>query len=357
MTTEPVRLSEQPLGRLEARFGSEGDRLFDGISFADEATKAGPAVWGHGDQVLWSPGEPFMLYGPQGVAKTTAAQRLMLGLVGLEPTILGLSVAATERPVLYVAADRPTQAAKSWRRMLALLEQDQREIVRERVRFWKGPLPFDIAAQPDYLVEFVTRHGCGTFIGDSLKDLAVDLVKDEVGSRVNRAWQMLVQQDVEVLDLHHPRKALAGQSDKPRTLDDVYGSSWLTAGHGSVVALWGRPGDPIVDLSHLKQPQEEVGPFRILVDHEFGMIERHDGGDLLGVLRSTTGPLAAKDVAGMLFATTRPTDSDVEKARRKLEKLVAKGLAYARRSDRDQQGRIRPTTYVAAPPAGLQEPL
>lgn len=333
------------------------DRLYDGISFAEEADIAGAAIWGRKDQVLWSRGEPFMLYGPQGVAKTTTAQRLTLGLAGIEPIILGLPVASVERPIFYAACDRPVQAARSWRRMLLLLRDDQREILRERVRFWKGPLPFDIAAEPDRLVEFVDRRDCGVFIGDSLKDLAVDLTKDEVGSRVNRAWQLLIAEGIELLDLHHPRKALAGQTDRPRSLDDVYGSAWLTAGHGSVVALWGRPGDPIVDLSHLKQPEEEVGPFRILIDHELGMIERHDGGDLLAMLRHAPGGLTARDAAVLLFNASKPTDSDVEKARRRLEKLVTADVAFPRPSDRDEHGRVRATTYFAAAPSGTQEAL
>lgn len=142
MTATPTEVAK--------RYAREAqDRLYDGISFAEEADIAGAAIWGRKDQVLWSRGEPFMLYGPQGVAKTTTAQRLTLGLAGIEPIILGLPVASVERPIFYAACDRPVQAARSWRRMLLLLRDDQREILRERVRFWKGPLPFDIAAEPD----------------------------------------------------------------------------------------------------------------------------------------------------------------------------------------------------------------
>lgn len=86
-----------------------------------------------------------------------------------------------------------------------------------------------------------------------------------------------------------------------------------------------------MDLSHLKQPEEEVGPFRVLIDHEFGMVERHEGGDLLAILRRSPRGLAAKDAAVVLFSATKPTDSEVEKARRKLEKLVTADLAFARR--------------------------
>jgi replicative DNA helicase len=350
--SDPVAITTR-LGGETVEGHDDSARLFDGVTFAEEPTRSGPAIWGRGDQVLWSPGEPFMLYGPQGVGKTTVAQRLMLGLIGVEPMVLGFPLAVAELPVLYVAADRPMQAARSWRRMVEMLRPDQHDLLRERVRFWRGPLPFDIAATPDRLVEFVTELGCGTLVGDSLKDLAVDLIKDEVGSRVNRAWQLLIQQGVEVLDLHHPRKSQAGQSDKPRSLDDVYGSTWLTTGHGSVVLLWGKPGDPIVELGHLKQPAEEVGPLRVLVDHELGQVEVHEGGDPVAILRSAPRGMAVRDVACVLFSTTKPTASEIEKTRRRLVAAENRGQAFGRREGRDDHGHPLPVVYFATTAQGV----
>ena len=327
-------------------------QLFDGMSFAEETAHIGPAVWGDGDQVLWSPQEPLMIYGPQGVGKTTLAQRLVLGRVGLEPSLLKYAVQPTDRPIVYVAADRPAQAARSWRRMIAHLAEDEQALVRERVRFWRGPLPFDVGTEPDKLLEFVLDIGAGTFIGDSLKDIAMDLTKDETGGRVNRAWQLLIAQGVEVADLHHPRKSLAGQTNKPKSLDDVYGSTWLTVGHGSVLLLWGNPGDPIVDFSHLKQPLEEVGPFRIMIDHELGMVEVHDGGDPLAILRTARQGMAARDLACVLFSTAKPTDAETEKARRRLEQAAGRGVVFANRTGRDEKGHPVPVTYFAVEAQG-----
>lgn len=241
--------------------------------------------------------------------------------------------------------------------MIASLDEEQRALVRERVRFWRGPLPFDIGSEPDKLLGFVLELGVETFIADSLKDLAMDLSKEEPAARVNRAWQLLISNGVEVVDLHHPRKSVAGQVSKPKALDEVYGNTWLTAGHGSIVLLWGKPGDPIVELSHLKQPVEEVGPFRVIVDHELGTVQRHDGGDLLGILRSARQGLAAREAACALFSTTTPTDSEIEKARRRLERLASSGMAVPRRDGRDERGHVLPVTYLAAAPAGTQETL
>ena len=57
------------------------------------------------------------------------------------------------------------------------------------------------------------------------------------------------------------------QNRKPTTLADVYGSTWITSGAGSVISLWGEPGDPLVELTHLKQPADDVGPLDLEHDH------------------------------------------------------------------------------------------
>jgi replicative DNA helicase len=320
------------------------DQLEDGLRFAQVDSDEVPAVWGTGDSVLWARDEPFMIYGPQGVGKTTLAHRLLLGLVGLESYVLGEPVTA-EPSVLYVAADRPRQARRSWRRMIAHLGEEEREMVREMVRFWVGPLSFDIGDKPEELLNFVAPTGCTAVILDSLKDLAMDLVKDETGSRVNRAVQLLCAEGIQVLTLHHPRKA-QGAEAQPQRVDEVYGSHWLTAGHGSILSIWGAPGDPIVRMRHLKQPMDEVGPFSIVLDHELGMLEVEEGVDVLSILaRSGPGGLASADLAKTLFATAAPDRAAVEKARRRLEGLVDRGLAVARRPE---GFRGAGTTYVAS---------
>jgi replicative DNA helicase len=321
-------------------------KVEDGISFAEREAGDIKAVWGIGDDVLWSRDEPFMLYGPQGVGKTTLAHRLLLGLTGVEPFVLGFPV-APEPSILYIAADRPRQARRSWARMVRLLPDEGRDIVRECVRFWPGPLPFDVAQKPDELLSFLRPTGCTAVVLDSLKDMAMDLVKDEVGARLNRALQLLVAEGIQTCALHHPRKGQSGShGSEPDTVDSVYGSAWLTAGHGSIVSLWGSPGDPIVRFRHLKQAANEVGPFDVILDHQFGMLERNSEEDALALLvHAGPGGLAAADVAKSVFQTTAPSRAQVEKSRRRLELLCDKGLALARRPD---GFRGAGTTYVAA---------
>ncbi|HEX5558159.1 MAG TPA: hypothetical protein VFX13_11125 [Gaiellales bacterium] len=136
-----------------------------------------------------------------------------------------------------------------------MIEPSDLAELADRLVVWRGPLEFDIGRAPERLAPFVAQHGVQTVIIDSLKDVAVDLTKDETGSRVNSAFQNVLALDVELVIGHHQRKGMQG-GGRPKALEDVYGSTWLTAGCGSVILLWGKPGDPVIEIEHLKQPAD-----------------------------------------------------------------------------------------------------
>lgn len=299
----------------------EPERGGDAIFSAPASVQS---VWGHGSDCLWAIGEPFMLCGPQGVGKTTLMQQLVLRRVGvIRDPLLGLPVELDERPVLYIAADRPSQARRSFARMVS---DDYRELLNDRLRFWKGPPPYDAGKEPDAFADWVLAQECGTVVVDSLKDIATDLSKDETGSRVNIALQKIVANDVDVGSLHHQRKASA-ENKKPTSLSDVYGSTWLTSGHGSVVLLWGAPGDLVVELSHLKQPAEVVGPLEIVHDHDAGDSRALVDGVDFRIHFKRGERVTVREAAERLFHKDDLSPNEIEQARRKLKRLVREGKA------------------------------
>ncbi|HEV8653149.1 MAG TPA: DnaB-like helicase N-terminal domain-containing protein [Actinomycetes bacterium] len=303
-----------------------------------------PAIWGDGQEVAWPSGESLVIAGPQGVGKSTLAQRLTLARIGVGPaTLLGMPVAPTASRVLYLACDRPGQIARSMRRMVT---EEDRVTLAERLMVWRGPPPVDLAKEPRALLSLARNADADTVVIDSLKDAALDLVKDEVGARYNQARQICLTEGIDLLELHHQRKA-AADNKRPRKLDDVYGSNWLTAGAGSVLLLWGEPGDPIVELSHLKQPVEEIGPMKLLHDAETGGISVQQGVDLLTLVRTQPG-LTAADAARLLFDVEGRSaePKEVEKARRRLDSLVRRGLVKQQPGTRGRVGgAINPATY------------
>jgi hypothetical protein len=300
--------------------------LVPGAEWLQQLPESPPAIWGKGDQVLWAQGEALMIAGGPGLGKTTLAGQLVRGRLGLQRAVLELPV-EEGGALLYLAMDRPQQIGRRLRQQfssgeLAALEGTGRLVLGI------GPPPRDLAKHPELLPELCTAARADTLVVDSLKDAAVGLTDDEVASGYNRARQLAVTAGVQVLELHHLVKRGA-DGKAPTTLADVYGSAWLTAGAGSVLLLTGDAGDPIVRASHLKQPMEPWGPAEIAHDHAKGTSSVHTRVDLLELLALTKvqTPLSA---ARQLYGVEKPTRAEVERARRRLEHLVAGGKADKR---------------------------
>lgn len=302
----------------------EGFAFVAGGSFVLDAPEVPRAIWGAGDEVLWPDGEAVMVASLQGLGKSTLAQQLALGRAGVPEysTLLGYRIRPGARRVLYLAMDRPRQIQRSIRRMVG---EAHRAELDARLIVWPGPPPGDLARFPRLLTEMCQAAEADTVVVDSLKDAAMGLTDDETGAGWNWARQHAIRAGIEVVELHHNRKALAGAKAERPTIDDVYGSTWLTSGCGSVIVLTGAPGDPVVGLHHVKQPAAEVGPLQVIHDHDAGRSTIWHAADLLEVAR-VRGALSAVDAAAVLFETDKPTLSEKEKARRKLERLTREGL-------------------------------
>ncbi len=129
----PVTAADQPGEPQPYPFVPGGSFILD--------TAADPEpMWGCGSEVLWTDGEALMIVGGQGVGKTTLAQQLALGRAGFTEyaTLLGHPIRPGAGRTLYLAMDRPRQAARSFRRMVG---EAWRAELDERLVVWQGPPP------------------------------------------------------------------------------------------------------------------------------------------------------------------------------------------------------------------------
>ena len=308
---------ENPARLVDTLIELNERRLLPGSAVLD-TPEVVQSIWGQGHQSLWAAGEPLLICGPDGVGKTTLAQQLALAISGIgERVLLGLPVTSEEKRVLYLACDRPAQARRSLRRMV---QPSDRDLLDEQLVIWSGPLPFDLGREPHGLRALAVRASADAVVIDSLKDVAADLSREETGVGLNAALQEACAEGVDVVALHHQRKAQANAA-KPKALADVYGSRWIVAGCGSVLMLWGDAGDPVIELTHLKQPDEPIGPLTIVHDHATGRTTIAEIVDSYSVVLGASGWVTVGEVAQLVYGNTDRNSR--EKARRQLERMAS----------------------------------
>jgi replicative DNA helicase len=332
VTREIVRICTE-LNANETRGTATADsadnvEILDGLTWIRKAPDHVPAVWGRGDKVLWSEGEYVLLTGPIGAGKTTLSNQALAGRLGLLEHVLGYPITPGERRVLLLALDRPPQIRRALKRILR--EADDDTLRRLKV---VTALSADLAAKPKLLADIVRKADADSTFIDTVSDVAIKLSSDEVGQGIASAFRYAIDAGSEVFADHHHRKRTS-ENRKPDKLDDVYGSTWIPAKAGSVICLWGSAGDPLVELSHLKQPAADVGPLEILHDHARGRSEIKDevtAFTVLGASNVATGT-TVKEVAAKVYGREKPEPNQIEKMRRDLEHLVEEGFANPTRT-------------------------
>ena len=298
--------------------------LVDGWKFVSETGADREPLWGTREKTAWASGESLMIVGAPGVGKTTLAHQVILARLGLQDTVLDMPVAPSKR-VLYLAMDRPKQIAGAMARRVSLADAP---VLRERLAVWQGPLPATLDKEPDLLADLAAAHQADTIVIDSLKDAVSTLVDDALAVAFHNARMRAIRNGVEVMELHHQRKAVEGTPREQRpALDRVYGSTWITSGAGSVMFVAGEAGDPAVTLHHLKTPTGEIGPLQLIHDHARGTTTLDPALDPVAILRAAPGGLSVRELATAQTGQPNPGRAPVEKARRALETLVRAGLA------------------------------
>ena len=293
----------------------------DGASFILDIPPVIPALWGDGNDVLWAEGESLMIAGPMGLGKTTLEGLLIRAQLGIgDGIVLGQKVTRQSGKILILAMDRPAQIARAMARQFT---EDERDTLCDRLVIWKGPPPVDLAKQPGMLRALAQAADADVVYLDSIKDAAVGISDDEVGSGYNRARQLLLADGRQLAECHHTRKHGAN-GGPPTGVTDIYGSAWITNGTGSIILLAGEPGDPIVGFRHCRCPANELGPWELLHDADSGEISLYHTTDLVALVKAK-GPdgLTARDAAAAITGKSEPTKADMMKARRKLETLTA----------------------------------
>jgi replicative DNA helicase len=304
--------------------GSARFKFVDGAAFLLDRPPGIPTIWGRSpDRVIWAEGELFLLAGSTGVGKTTLIGQVLLGRVGLQTECLSFPIQEGVRRALYLAADRPDQAGRAIAR---LVDERDRPVLEERMKFHLGPLLSDLAREPDLLVAMCREADADTLFIDSMKDMAIGLSDDSVASSVVRAIQLAIQDGVQVAAMAHVGKRNASPS-----VASVFGSVNLVNSSGSTIYVHGSAGDRRVELTQVK-PAGLPWPESLVIEHDHDTGRSRlvsgkrtaDADELVELVTSKPG-ITAKECAPVLGRSHAT-------AKRRLDRLYDKGLIDRRKA-------------------------
>lgn len=262
----------------EERVAKYGDSAaLDGDEFLFGEVASDVPIWGEGDNLLWVEGGGLMIPSDQGLGKSLTAQQIIAARLGVGPReLLGLPITPLDpgKVVVYLALDRPRQIARSMARLFRT--RDERAIAKARLKIWTKPMPIDILGDPYAFADWIQDtfgSNVGDLIIDSVKDLTpANLSDGDVGQSLDMAWKECRARGMNTLILHHERKTGNNESRANRqpSLDNIYGSVWLTSGMDSILHISGKQGENLVRYTHLKAIINMLDPVDAIHDQENG---------------------------------------------------------------------------------------
>lgn len=278
---EATRLAQDAMKAREDRrqrevLGGMGDptNVLDFIAAGPDPTAN--CIWGvpvKGGVMGWASKQGTIIAGPPGTGKSTIALQVVLRRVGLlDGEVLGLPVAVSDQPLMYLALDRADQIRQSIARMIP---EGADPVAAERLRMIDNlPLGVDLR-RPGSFIAWLKGHQAGAVVMDSAKDLGFDLNDSADGQAFNYLVQATLRAGIDVLVTHHSRKTPRGDR-KPLTLNDLHGSQWVAAGAGSVLMLDGEAGPKPKRLVHVKPLTQPMAPLLLELDPIRGEIQYRD---------------------------------------------------------------------------------
>jgi AAA domain len=155
---------------------------------------------------------------------------------------------------------------------------EEKEVLQNNFRIFPlgQPLWLNLPDQQDKVKARIVSEGLEVICIDSLSQATSGSLIEEGAIRALMGWLASIRQStgVAVWWIHHNRKA-SGQNTKPKKLEDVYGSQFITAAVTSAVTLWPLSKNNLIELSFLKtRLQERSDPVNMIRDRETLLFSR-----------------------------------------------------------------------------------
>lgn len=195
----------------------------------------------------------MLVTGPPSVGKTQFTMQFLIHLALGKP-MLGMGI-SRPRKVTFVSMEMGSVEIKVFLGIMdEVLNSKERALLAEN--FTIVPLGhsllFDLDADKKKIRKMIETVHPEIVAFDSLSKITMSSL-DEVNSKavMDFADHLRTEYDTSIVFIHHNRKGQVGNR-RPKTIDDVYGSYWLTATPTTVVTLWASSATGEIEIIFLK---------------------------------------------------------------------------------------------------------
>lgn len=208
----------------------------------------------------------MLVAGKQGVGKTQLTIQALIHMA-LGKSFLGWKI-DTPRRVALLSMEMSTAEIKHFQQeMNKLLSPEERLLLQQN--FFIVPVGHSILfdSKPDMqkVEQFIQQYHPEVVGIDSLSKTTMASLEESASKHVmDFADHLRMEYDCSIIFIHHNRKGQVGNK-RPKELDDVYGSFWITATATTVLGMWQNQQTGEIEVNYLKVRLAEAPKTQVVV--------------------------------------------------------------------------------------------
>lgn len=247
----------------------------------------------------------MVVTGKAGVGKTQLTLQILIHLALGKP-FLGWEI-DRPRKVAFVSMEMGQAEIKVFQNeMDSVLSDEERRLLHENFLIIPigQTLMFDNVADQKKIDAFLEAYHPEVACFDSLSKTTLGSLEEAAVKKVmDFADKIRIHHDCSVMFIHHDRKAQIGNK-KPNSLEDVYGSFYITATATTVIGMWQNDKTYGIELSYLKVRLAAAPPKQFITRTERGISFEILAADNLVKM----APTGSKNESGPQSSESKPDD-------------------------------------------------
>lgn len=214
----------------------------------------------------------MVMAGKQGVGKTQFTLQALIHMALGKP-LIGWKIDIPRR-VAFLSMEMGAAEIKVFQReMNKLLSPEERALLQEN--FFIIPVGhsilFDESSDKKKIEQFIEAYHPEVIGVDSLSKTTAASLEEAAAKKVlDFADYLRMTYDCSVIFIHHNRKGQVGNK-RPKELDDVYGTFWITATATTVIGMWQNQQTGEIEINYLKVRLAEAPKTQVVVRTPTGL--------------------------------------------------------------------------------------